>query len=125
MEGNVKIFGRLKHGKMFNIKCVVLNHITRSGNRKSKIANEDVEHARHYDLADPAFDSPGHVDLLLGITVYTHKLQNKVVKIGTLALVETTLGWTVSGMAPQVSIKLPILLILWKMMTVSLRTFGK
>ena len=54
---------------MFNIKCVVLNHITRKDNPKSKIANEDVEHARHYDLADPASDSPGHVDLLLGITV--------------------------------------------------------
>ena len=49
------------------------------------------------DSADPAFNSSGHIDLLLGITVYTHILQ-KVVKIGTLALVET-LVWTVSGKA--------------------------
>ena len=71
---------------------------------KSKIANEDVEHARHYDLiTDPALDSPSHVDLLLGITVYTHILHNKIVVIGTLALVETTLGWTVSVIATQAS----------------------
>ena len=68
-----------------------------------KIGNEDVEHAKHYDLADPTFDSPGHVDLLLGITVYTHILRDKAIKIGTLALVETTLGWTVSGITTQES----------------------
>ena len=98
MEGNVKISVRPEHEKIVNMKCVRLNHITRSDNPKSKIANEGVEHARHYD-----FDSPGHVDLLLGITVYTHILRNKVVKMGTLALVGTTLGWTVSGIATQKS----------------------
>ena len=39
----------------------------------------------NYDLADPTFDSPGHVDLLLGITEYTHMLRDKAIKIGTLA----------------------------------------
>ena len=103
VERNVKISVKLKHGKVFNIKRVVLNNITKSENPKCKIANEDVEHAKHYDLADPTFDSPGHVDLLLGITVYTHILRDKGIKIGTLALVETALGWTVSGIATQES----------------------
>ena len=103
VEGNVKISVKPKHGKVFNIKCVVLNNITKSENPKCKIANEDVEHAKHYDLADPTFDSPGHIDLLFGITVYTHILRDKAIKKGTLALVETALGWTVSGIATQES----------------------
>ena len=47
VEGNVKISVKPKHGKVFNIKCVVLNNITKSENPKCKIANEDVEHAKH------------------------------------------------------------------------------
>ena len=97
VEGNVEISVEPKHGKLFNMKCVVLNNITKSENPKCKIANGDVEHAKQYDLADPTFDSPGYVDLLLGITVYTHILRDKAIKIGSLALVETALGWTVSG----------------------------
>ena len=42
------------------------------------------------DIIDLAFDCPGHVDLSLGITVYTHILQNKDIKIDTLALTKTT-----------------------------------
>ena len=81
VEGNVKISVRPMHGKVFNMKCVVLNHITRSDNLKSKIANEDVEHARHYDLADPAFDSSGHVDSLLGFTVLHTDFKTKLSKL--------------------------------------------
>ena len=47
VEGNVKISVRLKHGKMVNINAM-LNQITRSDNPKTKIANEDVEHARRF-----------------------------------------------------------------------------
>ena len=75
VERNVKTSDRPKHGKRFNIICVVLNHITGNDYPKRRIANEDVERARQYDLADPDFESPGHVDLLLGITVYTPILQ--------------------------------------------------
>ena len=49
VEGNVKISVKPKHGKVFNIKCVVLNKRPKSENPKCKTANEDVEHAKHYD----------------------------------------------------------------------------
>ena len=71
--------------------------------RNAKLPMKMLSMPNTYDLADPTFDSPGHVDLLLGITVYTHILRDKAIKIGTLALVETALGWTVSGIATQES----------------------
>ena len=55
--------------------------------------------AQQFDLADPKFDKPGKVDLLLGQDIYT-KIGSSIRKEQNTCLTETILGWIIGGIVP-------------------------
>lgn len=56
-------------------------------------------HLDGLNLADPEYFSPGKIDMLLGIDVYTEILKNNLIKgpPGTPCAQETSLGWILFG----------------------------
>ncbi|XP_073820588.1 uncharacterized protein [Musca autumnalis] len=60
-----------------------------------------LENLEGYDLADPNFHSPSHVDLLLGSNVIPSLLLDGVRKIGSSLVIQATIfGWVISGSVP-------------------------
>ncbi|XP_032569851.1 uncharacterized protein LOC116800206 [Drosophila sechellia] len=59
--------------------------------------NVDQKKWKNFRLADPDFNKPGRIDLIIGADVYTHILQNGVIKIDGLLGQKTDFGWIVSG----------------------------
>ncbi|XP_045501426.1 uncharacterized protein LOC123698718 [Colias croceus] len=58
-------------------------------------------------LADPSYNIPGKIDVLLGADIYSEILLNGVLKNSQgLVAQETTLGWILSGKLPQSSERL-------------------
>ncbi|XP_053618244.1 uncharacterized protein LOC128679812 [Plodia interpunctella] len=56
-------------------------------------------HLANLTLADPSFNQPGRIDLLLGVGVYAQILRNNFIKgpPGTPCAQETSLGWILFG----------------------------
>jgi len=55
-------------------------------------------HSVHWaELSDPTFDTPGPIDMLIGVEKYNELLLDRRVKEGTLYLQDTKIGWIVSG----------------------------
>lgn len=54
------------------------------------------EHYSHMKLADPNFDMPGNIDVLLGADVYRELILNDIQKDVLLAQ-DTVIGWILSG----------------------------
>ena len=54
------------------------------------------------DLADPSFNVPGHVDILLGANIYAHLLNEEIRRTDLQAPVaqRTVFGWIISGPLP-------------------------
>ena len=49
-------------------------------------------------MADSSFHKPGRIDVLLGVDVYSALLKPGLIKLSdTISLLETDLGWIVSG----------------------------
>ncbi|XP_011684943.1 PREDICTED: uncharacterized protein LOC105448195 [Wasmannia auropunctata] len=65
----------------------------------SAVRNAEWPHLRNISLADPSFNVPGRVDLLLGADVYGSLLRDGLRQgtIGTPTAQLTALGWIVSG----------------------------
>lgn len=65
-------------------------------------ATTDIKSWKHLEglsLADPDFDKPGPIDLLLGATVHAQIVKGKIVKGGSREPIamQTVLGWIISG----------------------------
>lgn len=81
-----------------NIQCLVLPSITTqlpptplNPNIKSTLPN-------HMSLADPLFDKPGPIDILIGANVFYNILLNQRVKLQDgLVAQSTSLGWIIAG----------------------------
>jgi len=78
---------------------IILSHFTRQlpGDRLPAAVRERY---RYLVLADPEFDVPGPVDMMIGSDLYPHMLQSKTDKIHSTGLplaISTHLGWIVVG----------------------------
>lgn len=78
---------------------IILTHITRQlpGDRLPTTVRERY---RHLVLADPEFDVPGPIDMLIGSDLYPHMLQSKadiIHSTGLPSAMSTHLGWIVVG----------------------------
>lgn len=63
------------------------------------IITRDWPHLTGLQLADPAYNKPGHIDLLLGVQEYAKIIQQDIVKgpAGTPCAQKTELGWILFG----------------------------
>jgi hypothetical protein len=82
----------------FHINCSVLPKIT--GNLPTNyISHHNWNIPQGFQLADPTFNQPGKIDLLIGSEMFFHLLQpGKLVRdIDHPVIQETVLGWIVTG----------------------------
>jgi hypothetical protein len=83
--------------------CAVLPHIT-SNTPGSKLDITTWNIPKDIKLADPHFNQPGAIDMLIGADLfYELFLPNRKTKPGHPVLQETVLGWIVSGRTPAVN----------------------
>nr|XP_041631965.1 uncharacterized protein LOC121502439 [Drosophila kikkawai]XP_041631966.1 uncharacterized protein LOC121502439 [Drosophila kikkawai] len=62
-----------------------------------QMINVDTAKWDKYRLADPEFNKPGRVDLIIGADLYAHIFKNGIKKIDGLLGQNTAFGWIVSG----------------------------
>ncbi|XP_059061322.1 uncharacterized protein LOC131854209 [Achroia grisella] len=114
VEGQVSAVGQMstpfKHAaeielssrmnKNYKLKCTayVIKHVT-DIMPATRINYEHWTHFSGIELADPTYHTPGNVDLLLGVHVYTDILMSGVLKRkqGEPIAQQTYLGWIISG----------------------------
>ena len=88
-----------KSRKNFKVLSVVLEIIIVHQHPNRQLAPTNLRNFSNYNLADPAFDKPSTIDLLLRQSVYTHILNSRNVKKETILLTDTVLGSIVSDAA--------------------------
>ncbi|CAH1725392.1 unnamed protein product [Aphis gossypii] len=84
---------------------VILTHITMQL-PSDRIPSAVRERYHHLLLADPEFDVPGPIDMLLGSDLYPHLLQSKadiIHSTGLPSAMNTHLGWIVVGALNEIS----------------------
>ncbi|XP_059046969.1 uncharacterized protein LOC131842458 [Achroia grisella] len=114
VEGQVSAVGQMstpfKHAaeielssrmnKNYKLKCTayLIKHVT-DIMPATRINYEHWTHFSGIELADPTYHTPGNVDLLLGVHVYTDILMSGVLKRnqGEPIAQQTYLGWIISG----------------------------
>lgn len=82
----------------FNLKVkayVLSSHVT-SNLPSTAITPVSLPHLQTWQLADPKYFTPGKIDLLLGVEVYTEILKDNFIK-GMPSAQETRLGWILFG----------------------------
>ncbi|XP_075163827.1 uncharacterized protein LOC142236490 [Haematobia irritans] len=94
---SISLFSEL-NDKVVDIKTIVVPKITRLLPSFFVPRPNSASDLNQLDLADPNFDSPGHVDLLLGSNVIPHLLLEGVRNVcGSLIAQATIFGWVISG----------------------------
>ena len=85
--------------KLNNTVPVNPHVITRRTNQvpTSKIDVSQLHHIRNLKLADPAFNTPGKIDVLLGADVLEGVIMEAKPKDGGLSVHDSIFGWVVSG----------------------------
>ncbi|XP_046985874.1 uncharacterized protein LOC124555853 [Schistocerca americana] len=87
--------------------CAVVDHVT-SDLPASKIDTRSWSVPCNLPLADPEFNKPATVDLILGAEVFFDIVcKERLVKPGHPSLVETKFGWILSGRMPSASCNMP------------------
>lgn len=94
----LKIKSRSEPSFVMELKAYVLNNITTYLPGK-KVTMKNWGKLDQLCLADPAYDVPNKIDILLGAEVYSQILMEGVLRdpIGTLVAQCTALGWILSG----------------------------
>ncbi|XP_063386735.1 uncharacterized protein LOC134672718 [Cydia fagiglandana] len=99
----------IKHKVQFKIQstcgsfsCVVQAYVVRQVTNpipSQKVEIHDWPELKKLKMADPGYDTPGHVDMLLGAEVYGQTLIEGMVRNPTsnLTAQNTALGWILSG----------------------------
>lgn len=81
-----------------NIQCLVLPSITAQLTTSPLNPNVKATLPRHVTLADPSFDKPGPIDLLIEANVFYNILSNQRLKLQNgLVAQSTSLGWKIAG----------------------------
>ncbi|XP_026753813.2 uncharacterized protein LOC113514028 [Galleria mellonella] len=96
----VTFIAQSRYDQSFNIsvQAFVLKSITRS-QPAQRIYKQNWPHLHNLDLADPHFDTPGKIDILLSAEVYSEILKEGLSKgpRGTIIAQNTYLGWILLG----------------------------
>ncbi|XP_061716594.1 uncharacterized protein LOC133524526 isoform X2 [Cydia pomonella] len=99
----------IKHKVQFKIQsicssfsCVVQAYVVSQVTNpipSQKVEIHDWQELKKLKMADPGYDTPGHVDMLLGAEVYGLTLTEGIVRnpTSTLTAQNTALGWILSG----------------------------
>lgn len=81
-----------------NIQCLVLPSITSQLPTTPLNPNIKSSLPSHVNLADPSFDQPGPIDILIGANVFYNILSNQRLKLHNgLVAQSTSLGWIIAG----------------------------
>ena len=65
---------------------------------KNQLPTLSLHKIKHNELADPSYNIPGKIDILLGADIYGHILMNGIIKNANGPTAQrTTLGWIISG----------------------------
>lgn len=98
---NLNIFSTLPHKKSFTVSCIILERIT-SNLPHTTIDTRILDIPSEFVLADPKFYQSGPIDLLIGMDLYSELLCGGMKKLGKglPILLNTYLGWTISGVVP-------------------------
>lgn len=81
-----------------NIQCLVLPSITAQLPTSPLNPTVKATLPRHVTLANPSFDKPGPIDLLIGANVFYDILSNQRLKVPNgLVAQSTSLGWIIAG----------------------------
>ncbi|XP_073944637.1 uncharacterized protein [Choristoneura fumiferana] len=97
----IQIVSRIDNNYKLKCTAYVIKQVTEILPVK-KLNNENWLQLHGLPLADPTYNNPGKIDLLLGVNVYTDILMNGVIKgkPGSPLAQQTALGWIISGGAP-------------------------
>lgn len=97
----IQIVSRIENNYKLKCTAYVIKQVTEIMPVK-KINNEHWTQLQGLQLADPTYNNPGTIDLLLGVNVYTDILMTGVIKgsPGSPIAQQTSLGWIISGGAP-------------------------
>nr|XP_012234664.1 PREDICTED: uncharacterized protein LOC105679309 [Linepithema humile] len=108
-----------------NIECLVLPSITERL-PQSKINITQLNMPKDIDMADPRFDEPGPIDMLIGAGLYWKILvgtpRNKIE--GQPSLQNTRLGWIIGGEIPGVQPKTSQVVLTNEVLSQQLERFG-
>lgn len=101
---STNIQSRLDPNFTLNVKAYVMKKLT-SLLPERKINTHVLNTISPLALADPSYDTPNKIDLLLGAEVYGQILLEGIVKdpSGCLIAQNTTLGWILSGQLQNIS----------------------
>ncbi|XP_050298577.1 uncharacterized protein LOC126737642 [Anthonomus grandis grandis] len=98
---SLRIHSCHNHDYFLNVNCCVLDKITEKSPH-FKVNKFMLNLPNNTPLADPYFDTPSTIDLLLGADVYYHILSGEYTKVNkdSLTLVGTYFGHILSGLIP-------------------------
>ena len=101
-EVNIVISSKLEPQFKMEITAVILRKVT-SPTQATRVTSKFWSKFNKSELADPQYNQPGHIDLLLGADVMFSVLGNKLKKGGPRDPVAlwTKFGWIIGGSASQ------------------------
>ncbi|XP_045772935.1 uncharacterized protein LOC123872601 [Maniola jurtina] len=88
-----------RHEEAFKIKTYIMPTRLTSKLPTTTISNNTWTHLEGLVLADPSFNQPGRVDMLLGVDVCAQIMKGEIIKgpPGTPSAQNTSLGWILFG----------------------------
>jgi hypothetical protein len=76
---NIELYSRLNNNFKRESTAYVVEHVTEQM-PTTRVHPEKWTHLQHLPLADPTYHTPGNIDMLLGVDIYTGILMNGVIK---------------------------------------------
>lgn len=101
---NVNISPKNNPSKYFKLSCSIVNSITQKLPQVSiDISRLKIPHYYLKNLADETFNKPSEIDILIGADMYYNFLKGgfKTLARGMPSLINTHLGWLLSGTVPR------------------------
>ncbi|XP_048482282.1 uncharacterized protein LOC119693509 [Plutella xylostella] len=95
----IELRSRTENNFNINVRAYVMATSVTSQLPNKPIPCETWKHLEGITLADPSFNKPGRIDMLLGVEVYAKILKNDVIKgpPGSPIAQNTSLGWILFG----------------------------
>ena len=96
---NFRVAHTTSRGKSFEVQAIVLPKVTSELPHQPVAFDKRWTHLSGIQLADPDFGSPGHVDILLGVDVFSSVVLHgrRFGTPGCPSAFQTCFGWVLSG----------------------------
>lgn len=96
----IKILSRYDETINMKIKAYIMPTRLTSQLPSMTISTSNWSHLKNLDLADPSFNQPGRIDMLLGVDVCAQIMKGEYIKgpPGTPSAQNTSLGWILYGL---------------------------